>query len=190
MKLLLTAFGAFGGRNLNASSLALAGLRKALPGIHTCVMPVDTVIAPSRLKQAIRKIRPDALIMLGEASGSREIRLETTAWNQIDFRMPDIAGRLHCSRPIRRNAPASLSSTLPLKEIHERLLALGYPVAFSQDPGRYLCNLLFFRALDDLAQNGIAIPAGFIHLPLESDFPTNCAVAAISEVMHILHRIA
>lgn len=190
MKLLVTAFGAFGGRNLNASSLALAGLRKALPGIHTCVMPVDTVIAPSRLKQAIRKNRPDALIMLGEASGSREIRLETTAWNQVDFRIPDIAGRLHRSRPIRRNAPASLSSTLPLKEIHERLLALGYPVAFSQDPGRYLCNLLFFRALDDLAQNGNVIPAGFIHLPLESDFPTNCAVAAISEVMHILHRIA
>jgi pyroglutamyl-peptidase len=186
MKLLVTAFGPFGGRELNASSLALAGLRKAVPGIHTRVLPVDAVIAPSRLIQAIRLIRPDALLMLGEAGGSREIRLETTAWNELAFRIPDIAGRQYTARPIRRDAPVSLPSTLPLAEILERLVSLGHPVIFSEDPGRYLCNLLFFRAMDHLARNGIEIPAGFIHLPLESDFPTDPAVAALSEALATL----
>lgn len=185
MKLLVTAFGPFGGRELNASSLALAGMRKTFPGIHTRVLPVDAVIAPSRLKQAIREIRPDALIMLGEAGGSREIRLETTAWNELDFRMPDIVGRQYASRPIRRDAPVSLPSTLPLADIHERLVSLAYPVTFSEDPGRYLCNLLFFRALDDLARNGMAIPAGFIHLPLECDYPTDRAVVALVEAIRM-----
>lgn len=183
MKLLVTAFGPFGGRELNASSLALAGLRKSFPGIHTRILPVDAVIAPSRLKQAIRLIRPDALLMLGEAGGSREIRLETTAWNELDFRIPDIAGRQYTPRPIRHDAPVSLPSTLPLAEIHKRLVTLGHPVTFSDDPGRYLCNLLFFRALHDLAQGGISVPSGFIHLPLESECPTNRAVAALSEVI-------
>lgn len=187
MKLLVTAFGPFGGRELNASSLALAGLRKSFPGIRTRILRVDAVIAPSRLKQAIRQIRPDALLMLGEAGGSREIRLETTAWNELDFRIPDIAGRQYTPRPIRRDAPPSLPSTLPLAEIHDRLVALGHPVTFSQDPGRYLCNLLFFRAMDHLSQNGINIPAGFIHLPLECDYPTDRAVDALTETARHLN---
>lgn len=183
MKLLVTAFGPFGGRALNASSLALAGLRKSFPGIHSRILPVDAVIAPSRLISAIRKIKPDALLMLGEAGGSQEIRLETTAWNELDFRIPDIAGRQYAPRPIRRAAPPSLPSTLPLAEIHDRLLSLNHPVAFSDDPGRYLCNQIFFRAMDYLLENGIYIPAGFIHLPLECDYPTDRAVAALSEAI-------
>ena len=186
MKLLVTAFGPFGGRELNASSLALAGLRKSFPGIHTRVLPVDAVIAPSRLIQAISLIQPDSLLMLGEAGGSTGIRLETTAWNELDFRIPDIAGRKYSSRPIRRDAPVSLLSTLPLAEIHDRLVSQGHPVTFSDDPGRYLCHQVFFRALDHLARNGISIPAGFIHLPLGSDFPTDPAVAALSEALAAL----
>ena len=188
MNLLVTAFGPFGGRELNASSLALAGLRKSFPGLRTRVLPVDAVIAPSRLIQAIRLIQPDALIMLGEAGGSTGIRLETTAWNELDFRIPDSAGRQYSSRTIRRAAPASLPSTLPLTEIHDRLVSLGHPVTFSEDPGRYLCNQIFFRAMDHLTQNGIAIPAGFIHLPLERDLPTDRAVEALSEIIHIQQR--
>jgi pyroglutamyl-peptidase len=112
--------------------------------------------------------------------------LETTAWNELDFRIPDIAGRQYTARPIRRDAPVSLPSTLPLTEIHERLVSLGHPVTFSQDPGRYLCNQVFFRAMDHLAQNGLAIPAGFIHLPLERDFPTDRAVEAIFDLIMML----
>lgn len=186
MKLLVTAFGPFGGRELNASSLALAGLRKTFPGIHTRILPVDAVIAPSRLKQAIRKIRPDALLMLGEAGGSTEIRLETTAWNELDFRIPDIAGRQYTARPIRRDAPVSLPSTLPLTEIHERLASLGHTVTISADPGRYLCNQIFFHAMNHLAQSNIAIPAGFIHLPQEQGLPTERSVRALREVLGML----
>jgi pyroglutamyl-peptidase len=188
MKILITAFGPFGGRVENASSLALVSLRKCFPEIRTRILPVDGVIAPSRLKQAIRMIRPDALVMLGEAGGSKEIRLETTAWNELDFRIPDIAGRQCSSRPIRKDAAASLPSKLPLREIHDRLNTMGHPVSFSDDPGRYLCNQVFFCALDYLGHSGIAIPAGFIHLPLESDYPTARAVAALSEMLRMINH--
>jgi pyroglutamyl-peptidase len=189
MKLLVTAFGSFGGRELNASSLALAGLRKSFPGMHHRILPVDAVIAPSRLISAIRKIKPHALLMLGEAGGSREIRLESTAWNELDFRIPDIAGRQYTALPIRRDAPVSLPSTLPLSEIHARLVFLGHPVAFSSDPGRYLCNQVFFRAMHHLKENNMTIPAGFIHLPLESDYSTPQAVRALSEAVGCLTDI-
>ena len=113
MKILVTAFGPFAGRSENASILVLHELRKRVPGIYTRVLPVDAVIAPSRLKQAFRRVRPDAVVMLGEAAESVTIRLETRAWNEIDFRIPDIAGRRITSRPIREGGPEMLPSTLP-----------------------------------------------------------------------------
>lgn len=184
MRILVTAFGPFDGRAENASLLALRGLKKAFPMLRTRVLPVDMVVAPARLKQALRRIRPDALIMLGEAAGSKTIRLETTAWNEIDFRIPDIAGRQAASRPIRRGAAAKLSSTLPLAEIHDLFLSGGHPATLSHDPGRYLCNQIFYLALRHL--EGTPCPAGFIHLPLASEYLTENAVDALGGVIQFL----
>lgn len=85
MKILVTAFGPSDGRSDNASSLALRELKKQFPKIRTRTLPVDAVIAPARLRAALRSIQPDVLIMLGETAGSTHIRLETTAWNELDF---------------------------------------------------------------------------------------------------------
>jgi pyroglutamyl-peptidase len=174
MKLLVTAFGPFGGRTRNASSLALAELKHRLPWLNTWVFPVDSVIAPLRLARALRQVKPDAVILLGEAGGSKTIRLETTAWNEMDFRIPDIAGRQPQGRPIAEGAADSLRSTLPLVSIHECLLDAGYPVSYSDDPGRYLCNQLFYQIL-----RRTSVPAGFIHLPYGGELPTRRAADAL-----------
>lgn len=181
--ILITAFGPFGGRSENASSLVLLKLRKAMPEIRSRILPVDAVLAPSRLRQAILRIRPSAVIMLGESRQSQKIQLEKIAWNLKDFSIPDVAGRKYRSTPIRREAGDSMRSSLPLEEIEKALLKKNYPVGFSEDPGRYLCNQLFFNVLDFLDTKGLKIPAGFIHLPLEEDLPTNIAAEAIEEVV-------
>ena len=186
MPVLVTAFGPFGGRSENSSSLVVHKLRVALPEIRTRILPVDAVLAPSLLRQAIRRIRPSALIMLGEAAGSAGIRLKTTAWNLKDFGIPDIAGRQPVGVPVRRGAAESMPSTLSLKVMHDRLVAMGQSVSISDDPGRYLCNQLFFTALDFLQRNEMHVPAGFIHLPLESDLPTSTASEAIIEMIRLV----
>ncbi|MEO8613713.1 MAG: pyroglutamyl-peptidase I [Luteolibacter sp.] len=186
MRILVTAFGPFAGRPENASSLALRGLKEIFPQLLTRILPVDSVIAPARMKQALKQLRPDALIMLGEAEGSQKIRLETTAWNELNFGVPDNAGRLRTSRPFISNAPASLASTLPLETIHQRLIDSGQEACFSNDAGRYLCNQLFFVARHFIESRNIACPAGFIHLPLAHDYSTDRAIAALAEVIGAL----
>lgn len=186
MKILVTAFGPFDGRVENASSLALIALKKAVPEIFTRILPVDAVIAPSRLKQAIRRIRPDLLILLGEAAGSKTIRLETTAWNELDFRIPDIAGRQPPVGPIDPAGPPSVASTLPLRKIHTALETDGHPVSFSDDPGRYLCNQVSYIAIRSLAACAIPCRAGFIHLPLAMDYPTNLAARALVRAISLM----
>ena len=183
MKILVTAFGPFDGRAENASSLALRALKKRLPTLRTRVLPVDSVIAPSRLKQALARIQPDVLIMLGEAAGSRTIRLETTAWNEMDFRIPDIAGRQPPVRQICPGSPVSRPSTLPLQDLHDLLASRGHPVSLSSDPGRYLCNQVFYISAEFLASRAGNRAAGFIHLPLAGEYTTDRAAAALELIV-------
>lgn len=78
-----------------------------------------------------------------------------------------------------------MRSTLPLDKIQRSLLELGFPVSFSEDPGRYLCNQLFFSALDFTEKLDLGIPVGFIHLPIESDLPTSHAAHAVAEIVRV-----
>lgn len=183
MKVLITAFGPFDGRQENASSLALRIVTERFPTVRFRILPVDLVVAPARLLHALRAVQPDRLVMLGEAAGSRHIRLETTAWNEMDFRIPDIAGRLPDRQVVREGARPSLPATLPLGEMHARLQESGHAVELSNDPGRYLCNQIFFTALHDLAARGVACPAGFVHLPLPADYPPARAADALGEML-------
>jgi pyroglutamyl-peptidase len=186
MKLLVTAFGPFGGRNRNASSLALAGLKQRLPWLNTRILPVDSVIAPLRMNQALRHLEPDAIILLGEAGNSSTIRLETVAWNELDFRIPDIAGRQPQGKQIAEDAPDFLRSSLPFETIHRDLSSADHPVSMSEDPGRYLCNQILFHTLHALTRNPRPVPAGFIHLPLEGVYPTALAIDALERAIHVV----
>ena len=188
MKILVTAFGPFDGRLQNASSLALAHLKRDFPQLNTRVLPVDSVLGPARLQRALRDLRPDALVMLGEAAGSTTIRLECIAWNELDFPIPDAAGRQPKGLPIDEGGPPSLEATLPWKSILAELQADGHPASLSENAGRYLCNQVMFRALAWIGKNHPSCRAGFIHLPLACDYPTDRASKALVKVIHTLRH--
>jgi pyroglutamyl-peptidase len=178
-RILVTAFGPFEGRAENASHLALLELKRTMPSIRTRILPVDSVRAPSRLREAVRSLQPDLLILLGEAAGSGAIRLETSAWNQLDFRIPDNAGRQPCKLPIEPGGPDELRTTLPLEELRLELEKTGHTVMLSSDPGRFLCNQIYYisRRMMDCSL--------FVHLPLASDLSSSRAASAIRQT--ILH---
>lgn len=183
MKVLVTAFGPFDGRAQNASSLALRDLKQRFGWISTRVFPVDGQRAPQRMTEALRQLRPEVVIMLGEACGATTLRLETTAWNKLDFSIPDVAGWQPRGREVTPGAAVSLSATLPWEDLHAGLSAAGFPVACSTDAGRYLCNQLMFHTLNHLGKHSPATAAGFIHLPLAADLATAHAVDALAWVI-------
>ena len=189
-RILVTAFGPFDGRPENASSLALAGLKQRFPWLNTRVLPVDSVVAPGRMVRAIRELRPSVVLMLGEAAGSSTPRLETTAWNSLDFRIPDIAGRQPRDVPIRPGSPEHLPATLPWDQVLALLAAAGMEARMSDDAGRYLCNQVMFHALDFIRRHGLATRAGFIHLPLATELPSERAVGILARVIRLLAKPA
>lgn len=185
---LVTAFQPFGGRATNASLLAMRVLRNDHAWLRTRILPVDSHLGPLRLRRALREVKPDALVMLGEAGGSREIRLETMAWNELDFRIPDAAGRQPVKSPIHLDGPGFLASTLPFATLRTSLADDGFPVVCSEDAGRYLCNQILFDALHHIEARSLGCMAGFVHLPLESELPTSRAAAALARLVTILRE--
>jgi pyroglutamyl-peptidase len=121
--------------------------------------------------------------MLGEARGATTVRLETTAWNELNFTLPDVAGWQPRGGAIVAGAPRSLAATLPMEIFQADLSAAGFPVACSTEPGRYLCNQLMFCTLSHLAKHSPSTAAGFIHLPLSSELETSRAIDAIGLVI-------
>ncbi|HEX7261453.1 MAG TPA: hypothetical protein VF258_06525, partial [Luteolibacter sp.] len=84
-------------------------------------------------------------------------------------------------------APAIRRSTLPLEKILARLEATGHQAALSHNPGRYLCNQVFYLAIEWMKNRATPCPAGFIHLPLAQDCPTERAADALGQMIRVIN---
>lgn len=165
--ILVSGFEPFGGETVNPAAevvRALAGAGVGRLGLRGIILPVDWEAAPGRLRAELDRLRPRALIMLGQAAGLTGLALERVAVNARSGL--DSAGREVRDRPVVEGGPAAYFSTLPLPSLKRALREQGVPAALSGSAGVYLCNAVFYAALHHLEQGGCEIPAGFIHLPL------------------------
>ncbi|MBI3733231.1 MAG: pyroglutamyl-peptidase I [Chloroflexi bacterium] len=168
MNLLLTGFEPFGGSTINPSEQVVRALaREGLDGIalHTAILPVDRARGPATVIEAARRFQPDAILCLGEASRRLAISIERVAINLMDYRIADNSGQQVVDEPIAPDGPAAYFVTLPTRAMLEAARAAGAPAELSLSAGAFLCNQVTYAILHHLAQNQLAIPAGFIHLP-------------------------
>lgn len=149
--LLLTGFEPFGGDVFNPSGALARTLHGTVLGrgvsVHGLVLPVSGPVAWQRLGRAVRRIQPRWIVATG-VSGRSELSIESTAWNEDDYRIPDNAGLQPRASAILARSPASLSSPLAARIADSGIVAKGpLPVRPSTDPGRFVCNHLYYRLL-------------------------------------------
>jgi pyroglutamyl-peptidase len=151
VNILLTGFEPWGKQRVNPSG----EVARALGG-H--VLPVEFDRAARELRRLIRKMDPEAILMLGLAPGRKRISLEAVALN-VDHH--DAKGKQRrWRRTIRKGGPLALVARLPLDRIFERLRQARIPAAISHHAGTFVCNRVFYEGLD--ASKG---PCGFVHVP-------------------------
>ena len=137
-KLLLTAFEPFGGEITNPSLEAARHIHQiSFPdaSVRVAELPVDRYRAIEAALEEVRRIRPDVVIMLGEAGGRFRITPERIAINIDDFRIPDNAGNQPSGEPIVEGGPPAYFSTLPIRAITDRLINARIPAAISNTAG-------------------------------------------------------
>ena len=165
---MLTAFEPFDGQSINPSleaALVMTGVEFDGAIISVTELPVDRFRATEMAISVVGKLRPDIVIMLGEAGARFRITPERVAINVDDFRIPDNAGNQPKGEPIVEGGPVGYFSTLPIRAITDRLLKAHIPAAISNTAGVYLCNRLFYSVMHFIATEELPITAGFIHVP-------------------------
>ena len=167
--ILITAFEPFGGEELNPTEMLLEKLPDTIEGytVRKLLLPVEFEKSRELIITEYEEVKPDAVIMLGQAGGRDAITPETTAVNEMsavgaERIVPDNAGFAPEGLPIVDGGPGTLHSTLPVERIVEAVNSAGIPCEISDNAGKYVCNNVFYSMLE---HNGGEVPTGFIHVP-------------------------
>ncbi len=159
--ILLSAFEPFGGEELNPAKEAV--LRLEGDGIHKLILPVEYARAGRLLTDEIERVRPDIVIMTGQAGGRDAVTPERRAVNSRNAKAPDNAGRLCTGEKILEGGEEELPATLDPEMLKEAILKHGIPARVSESAGTFVCNDVFYQALEYL--KAAPVRADFIHLP-------------------------
>ena len=165
---LVTGFGRFPGAPSNPSGpLALAvGKRKrpAFADVRRIVHVFETSYAAvdRDLPRLMAKHRPDIVLMFGLAARTPFLRIETRARNAMSILFPDVSGHRPKDHAIAPGRPA-LRACAPFARLLGAARARGMRSRISRDAGRYLCNYVYWRALE-ASRSGTPL-VQFVHIP-------------------------
>lgn len=167
MKLLLTAFEPFGGATVNPAQEALRLVPDRAGKAEILRLEVPVVFGESIVvvTEAIDRLRPDAVLCIGQAGGRAALTLERVAINVDDASIPDNAGNQPVDTPVIPGAPAAYFATLPIKTIAARIRESGLPAAVSNTAGTFVCNHLMYGVMHHLAVRHPGVRGGFMHVP-------------------------
>ncbi|MHB8106282.1 MAG: pyroglutamyl-peptidase I [Candidatus Cryosericum sp.] len=196
--ILMTGFEPFGGETINPSWEAVRQVSCDERGVRIERLLVPTTYAECNgtVTEVIGRLRPAAVVMVGQAGGRAELSIERVAVNCDDAPAPDNAGVLREGMPIVSEGPTAYLATLPIKQILAGLRSAGFPAVVSNTAGLFVCNHLFYGVLHHIITHDLNTRAGFVHLPFlpeqvvdKPGFPSmpldtmvtglNCVVAAI-----------
>jgi pyroglutamyl-peptidase len=166
--ILVTGFEPFGGEAVNASWEAARKLDGCGIGEFAAVarrLPCAYDASVEELVRAIKTLRPVAVLMTGQAARRSVVCVERFAHNLDDAAAPDNLGVLRKAAAISEGAPERLEAAAPVKAIAGAIREAGIPARVSRSAGGFVCNHLYFGALQYLRDEGRATPAVFVHLP-------------------------
>jgi pyroglutamyl-peptidase len=171
VRVLITGFGPFPGAPFNPSAAlakalarrrrpALAGIERSTHVFATTYASVDRDLP----KLFAQKQKPDIVLMFGVAGRRRQLCIETRARNAVSLLFPDAGGYRPRHGVIKLRGPAALTGNAPFAR-----LAGVAGTRLSRDAGRYLCNYVYWRALEHA--RGTRPLVQFVHIPPVSSKP-------------------
>lgn len=157
MNILITGFDSFLDNKINPSKEVLRSI--SFEHTRILILPVSYCRAQKQLLQSIKQCNPDLILSFGLASTRKNITIETEAFNLMDAKCVDEDKILKTNEKIIENNTLSLKTLFPVQKLLDFLKNEGFAANLSSNPGRYVCNEIYFTAL---MQKPLSL---FIHLP-------------------------
>jgi pyroglutamyl-peptidase len=174
MRVVLVGFGPFPGAPVNPSGALAKALvrsrRPALAGLDRSAHVFATSYAA--VDRGLPKLfaeKPDIVLVFGLAGRRREVCIEIRARNALSVLFPDASRHRPSHAVIQLGGPRALTGHAPFAQLVGAVRARNVPVRLSRDAGRYLCNYIYWRALDRALKGHPLVQ--FVHIPLLSRNP-------------------
>ena len=164
--LLITAFEPFGGNSLN-SSWELAKNIMPIEGVEMVKiqLPVSFSKVETSLEEALKRINPDIVLMLGQTAKRTEVNIENVAVNWLESKKSDNDGLTPTGKKIDENGPTSYFSTLPIMSICQSAKDKGLSMKISDSAVTFVCKYTFYM-MGRMASKMKNPPLfGFLHIP-------------------------
>ena len=179
MKILLTGFVAFNNDTINPSEEILKNI-----DIDKVLLPVSYNKVEKILDDAINKYQPDFVLSLGYASSRKEISIEKYAYNEKNAKIKDNDGIL-CNGIRIKDDVDKIETNIEIDKILNHLEE--YHIYQSEDPGRFICNEVYYLSLLKMNRNAL-----FIHIPpikemKEDGKDLSFLISAIKEVIKYIN---
>jgi pyroglutamyl-peptidase len=171
LTILVTGFGPFPGARFNPTGALVQHLtrirRPAFAAMRRIehVFPTSYAILDKDFPALMRQHRPDIVLMFGLASRTRHLRVETMARNLLYVSLPDVTGTRPAQTKLAGGEIMALRTCAPCRRLLQAARMARVRAALSHDGGRYLCNALYWRALEAASQPDGPRLAAFIHVP-------------------------
>ena len=149
MKVLVSAFKPFNNQYKNLSIEVL----KYINNVDRCIVDVIYDDCYYELNSNIDLNKYDLIVALGEARKRKVLTLETKAYNLNNCSLVDNNNVLKTNSIIYKDGKDVLDCNVNLKDV-------GELVELSSDPGRFVCNNLYYHLLYNHPNKTI-----FIHIP-------------------------
>lgn len=171
MKILLSGFEPFDGEDINPSLEAIKLVKENINGSKVVKLELPVVFnkAVDIVCDELSKNEYDAVLMIGQAGGRKNITPERVAININDARIVDNEGNKPTDEIISKDSPAAYFSTLPIRKMLEYMKSKNIPCDISNSAGTFVCNNLMFGVLDYINRNNMNTIAGFMHVPYVED---------------------
>lgn len=185
VKVVLTGFGDFPGVANNPTNVLIKDIQRLRSSDRLVLPDGAELLDVTSLRVAAQDVRrwlgettsclcdiDDKVLMvhLGTDATSDCFKLESTAYNNATFRVPDVDG-WQPNRQLIVDGPGAtlddpLKTDLDLGSVQGRLHEARYNVRLSTDPGRYVCNWTYFVSLLDCRAAGCGRwHSLFVHVP-------------------------
>ena len=148
MKILVTGFKPFLGHEQNPSERLSVELAQNFSEVESLVLPVEFGRAFEVLDQHLQQRAYDYIVLLGQAAGRHRISIEKIGLNWTETHHRDEAGIKPDNGPLVAGAELALMTKFPVDEVFQKMTAQQLPVHVSFSAGTYVCNDLYFRAME------------------------------------------
>lgn len=167
MKVLITGFDPFNGESVNPAFEAIKLLPNIILDVDIIKLEIPTVFKKSvkYIEKIMENIKPDIIILVGQAGGRSSITIERVAINIDDTKIKDNEGNMPIDEKIKEDGENAYFSNLPIKLIVDNIINCGIPAKISNDAGTFVCNHVMYGTLYLINKKYHNIKSCFIHVP-------------------------